>query len=107
MKKETQKTIDLLKDQLEDMIDVRKQYSFGEHLLSKYVQFDMEDNAKQYSNATCLKDYCKKSVRFLKEAGIKWATVEWDIVGEYLKEQPKADEWIEVKRQEALKWMDE
>jgi len=103
MKKETQRTIDLIVEDLDYMINVNKQYTIGEHLLSKYVRFDEE--AKQYLDADCLKDYCKKSVRFLKEARIKWAQVEWDIVGEQLKEQPKANEWIEKNNQECLKWI--
>ena len=104
MKKETQRTIDLIEEDLDYMIDVKKQYSIGEHLLLKYVRFD--EKAKEYVDADCLKDYCKKSVRFLKEAKIKWAQVEWDVVGERLKEQGKADEWIEKNHQECLKWME-
>ena len=103
MKKETQRTVDLIEEDLDYMIYVQRQYSIGEHLLSKYVYFD--DKAEQYVDAVRLKDYCKRSVRFLKEARIKWAQVEWDIVGERLKEQEKADEWIENRHQECLKWI--
>jgi hypothetical protein len=108
MKKETQRTKDLIEADLDYMINSNTQLTMGKHLLGKYVQLEQIGDTKEIEridNPENLKDYCKKSMRFLKEARIKWAQVEWDLIGEWLKEQPKAEEWTQAKIDEYISYL--
>jgi len=100
MKKETQRTKDLIGADLDYMWNEYEQLTMGRFLLEKYVLLEQIGNTreiKKIDSPDNLKNYCKSSLLFLKKAKIKWAQVEWDLIGEWLKEQPKAEEWTQIK----------
>jgi len=100
MKKETQRTKDLIEENLDYMFNVQKELTIGRWLLQKYVMLEQVGDTTEIETTYSpekLKDYCKTSMRFLMEEQVKWSKVEWDIIGEWLKEQPKAEEWTQIR----------
>ena len=116
MKKETQRVIYFLEDKDEEGNDKKENpqhKEFNENQKIKHQQLFLnnyvlmsDEFENLYDDPKHLKDFAKQ-IKGLKWWGIKWSQVQWDLVGEWLKDRPESAATIDEKESDRIKFREE